>query len=67
MTKKLRPDHRPRDLDGEIRHKNSNTRIATLRKTYGQDFARGYGGDTRLDTLLDKFGARSLGEYLKRK
>lgn len=66
MTKRLGLDHRYRDLDGEIRQKNGNTRVDTLRKTYGEDFAQGNRGDMRLDTLLDKTGARSLSEYLKR-
>jgi len=60
-------DNRYRDLDGEIRQKNSNTRIGSLRKTYGRDFARGYRPDMRLSTLLDNNGVRSLSEYLKRK
>jgi hypothetical protein len=67
MAKKTRLDGRLRDLDGEIRHKNSNTRIDTLRSTYGKGFARGYRGDAKLDTLLDNSGVRSLSEYLKRR
>lgn len=59
-------DDRNRDLNGEIRQKNGNTRVDTLRKTYGDDFAAGHRGDMRLDTLLDKSGAHSLSEYLKR-
>ena len=59
-------DQRCRDVDGEIRQKNGNTRIDTLRRTYGDDFAPGYRGDMRLDTLLERSGARSLSEYLKR-
>jgi hypothetical protein len=67
MAKKLGLDHRYRDLDGEIRQKNSSTRIDTLRKTYGKEFARGYRGDMKLTTLLDNSGFRSLSEYLKRR
>ena len=59
-------DNRSRDLSGEIRQKNNNTLVETLRKTYGEDFARGSRGDTKLGTLLDKAGAKSLSEYLKR-
>lgn len=62
-----RLDTRYRDLDGEIRQKNSSTRIDSLRKIYGRDFARGYRGDTKLTTLLDNSGVRSLSEYLKRR
>ncbi len=58
-------DHRCRDLSGEIRHKNGNTRVDTLRKTYGDHFASDFRGDMKLDTLLDRTGASSLSEYLK--
>ena len=67
MAKGFGLDHRHRDLNGEIRQKNGNTRIDTLRQTYGDDFAKEHRGDMRLDTLLDSSGARSLSEYLKRK
>jgi hypothetical protein len=58
--------NRYRDLDGMIRQKNNNTRIDTLRKTYGKDFAAGFRGDTKLGTLLDRAGAKTFSEYLKR-
>jgi hypothetical protein len=67
MPKKLSLDSRHRDISGEIRQRNSDTRISTLRKTYGQEFARGYTGDTKLEILLDNSGVRTLREYLKRK
>jgi hypothetical protein len=67
MAKEVGLDHRHRDLNSEIRQKNGNTRIDTLRKTYGGDFAKEHRGDMKLDTLLDSSGARSLSEYLKRK
>jgi len=66
MTKKVGLDNRQRDLNGEIRQKNGNTKVETLRKTYGDDFAKGHRGDMKLDTLLDNSGVRSLSEYLKR-
>jgi hypothetical protein len=66
MAKQPGLDSRHRDLNGEIRQKNGNTRIETLRKTYGEDFARGHRGDTKLETLLENSGTRSLSEYLKR-
>ena len=50
-----------------IRQKNSSTRIDTLRKTYGRDFAEGLRGDAKLDTLLDRAGVKTLSEYLKRR
>jgi hypothetical protein len=67
MAKKNELDNRHRDLNGEIRQKNHNTKIETLRKTYGESFARGYRGDDKLSSLLDSSGVRSLPEYLKRK
>ena len=58
-------DGRSRDKDGEIRHKNGNTRVDTLRETYGDKFARGARGDMHLDTLLDRTGAKSLSDLVK--
>jgi hypothetical protein len=66
MAKKTELNQRHRDLNGEIRRKNENTRIDTLRKTYGENFAHGYRGDAKLSSLLDSSGVRSLPEYLKR-
>lgn len=60
-------DDRHRDNDGEIRRKNSNTLIGTLRDTYGPDFAAGYRSDMQLGTLLDREGCDSLTDYLNRK
>jgi hypothetical protein len=60
-------DGRFRDKDGEIRHKNGNTRVDTLRETYGDNFAPGVRGDMHLDTLLDRTGAKSLSELVKNK
>ena len=60
-------DKRHRDKDGEIRKKNSNTLVKTLRKEYGEDFARGYRADTKLGTVLQKEKADSLHELLNRK
>lgn len=59
-------DGRCRDADGEIRHKRSDTEVGTLRKTYGEDFAKGYRRDTHLGTVLDDAGADTLSEYLRR-
>lgn len=60
-------DHRDRDQDGQIREKNGATLVETLRDTYGPDFARGARSDMKLDTLLDKSGARSLSDLLRRR
>ena len=57
-------DKRYRDPSGGIRRANGNTRVGTLRETYGTDFARGYRGDTKLSTLLEHSGARSLHDLL---
>jgi hypothetical protein len=59
-------DDRCRDLDGRIRQKNGNTRVDTLRKTYGDDFAKGFRGDMHLRTLLDRTEASSLTRYRRR-
>jgi hypothetical protein len=66
MAKQPGLDHRHRDNNGQTREKNGNTRIDTLRDTYGPDFAVGIRGDAHLTTLLDRTGANSLSEYLKR-
>jgi hypothetical protein len=69
MTDRQRPpglDGRARDKNGEIRRKNGNARVDTLRETYGDDFARGARGDMHLKTLLDRTGANSLSDYLKK-
>lgn len=60
-------DGRSRDQDGEIRKKNGNTRIGSLRQTYGNDFADGVRSDMKLDTFLDRVGKPSLSQYLKKK
>ncbi len=59
-------DQRHRDVDGEISRKHGNTRVGTLRETYGTGFAAGRRSDTKLSTLLDQSGAPSLSQYLKR-
>ena len=66
MTKKCNTglDNRCRDRDGEIRHKNGATGIATLRETYGENFACGLRSDMKLDTLLERTGANSLSELV---
>jgi hypothetical protein len=66
--KTLQPglDNRFRDQNGQIRAKNGATRVDTLRDTYGDDFAAGFRGDMKLDTLLDRTGANSLSDLLKK-
>jgi hypothetical protein len=60
-------DNRCRDTDGEIRHKRSDTRVGTLRDTYGEDFAKGYRSDAKLGTVLDREHATTLSDLLKRR
>jgi hypothetical protein len=60
-------DERCRDEDGTIRRKRSDTQIGTLRQEYGDDFADGMRSDATLGTLLDRSGAESLTEYLRRR
>ena len=59
-------DNRMRDQNGEIRQKRSDTKVETLRKTYGEDFAKGYRADAQLGTVLKREGVNSLDQLLKR-
>lgn len=59
-------DGRQRDADGEIRKKRSDTLVATLRQTYGPEFAPGYRADAKLGTVLKREGAPSLDQLRKR-
>ncbi len=58
-------DGRHRDRSGRIVRKHGSTKVATLRKEYGSGFAKGYRSDTKLSTVLESTGSKSLGEYLK--
>lgn len=60
-------DGRHRDENGQIRQKNGNTLVGTLRQTYGDSFAEGHGSDMKLESLLRAEGAPSLSALLKRK
>ena len=59
-------DGRHRDLNGQISQKHGNTQVGTLRQTYGDNFAAGYRSDMHLSTLLNREGATSLSQLLKR-
>jgi hypothetical protein len=67
-NKKHQPglDGRHRDVDGRISEKHGNTRVDSLRETYGEGFAPGVRGDAHLRTVLDRTGARSLSDLLKK-
>ncbi|MUT27295.1 MULTISPECIES: hypothetical protein [Mesorhizobium] len=60
-------DGRHRDQDGRISEKHGNTKVETLRQTYGEDFAPGIRGDAKLSTLLKREGVSSLSKLLKKK
>ncbi|TRZ57843.1 MAG: hypothetical protein D4S02_13365 [Rhodocyclaceae bacterium] len=60
-------DDRMRDQNGEIRQKRSDTKVETLRKTYGDDFAKGFRSDAQLGTVLKREGADTLDQLLKKK
>jgi hypothetical protein len=64
-TKQPGLDGRHRDMDGDIHRKMGNTRISTLRKAYGDDFAEGWRADKKLENLLRDTGARSLTDFRK--
>lgn len=60
-------DGRQRDQDGDIRRKRSDTKVETLRKEYGPEFAKGYRSDATLGTVLKGEDASSLHQLLKKK
>ena len=59
-------DGRHRDTTGRIDRKHGNTRIGSLRKTYGEHFATGRRSDMMLKTLLAETGLESLHAYLRK-
>ncbi|HEY1772569.1 MAG TPA: hypothetical protein VGH91_05195 [Gammaproteobacteria bacterium] len=59
-------DNRHRDKDGEIERKKGNTRVDTLRDTYGENFAKGHRGDKKLENLLTDENSDSLSQLLKK-
>jgi hypothetical protein len=60
-------DSRQRDKSGEIRKKRSDTKVATLRKEHGANFAKGYRDDATLGTVLIRERLESLDQLLKKK
>jgi len=70
--------HYPKGLDGrmrdqnvpkagEIRQKRGDTQVGTLRNEYGDDFLPGYRSDTKLSTVREREGNKSLHQLLKKK
>jgi len=58
-------DGRHRDKSGRIEKKHGNTRVGSLRKEYGESFAKGHRKDMMLKTLLKQTESESLHDYLK--
>ena len=59
-------DGRMQDQNGEIRKKRADTKVETLRKEYGADFASNFRSDAKLGTVLKDSGASSLSQLLKK-
>ena len=55
-------DGRHHDKSGKIEKKHGNTRVAALRKEYGDGFAKGGRKDIMLKTLLKETDSASLHE-----
>ena len=66
MSKQPGLDGRHRDANGRISEKHGNTRVGTLRETYGDDFASGTRSDAKLSTILDRADVPSLSQFLKK-
>lgn len=60
-------DDRYRDENGEIRKKQGNTRVVTLRKIYGPEFAQDHRGDKKLENVLKDEHVTSLSQLLRKK
>ena len=58
-------DGRHRDKTGRIERKHGNTKIGSLRKEYGESFAKGRRSDMMLKTLLKETDSASLHDYLR--
>jgi hypothetical protein len=58
-------DGRHRDRTGKIEKKHGNTRLASLRKEYGESLGKGHRKDMMLKTLLKETGSASLHDYVR--
>ena len=56
---------RHRDKNGEISRKHGNTRVGTLRETYGPGFAKGCADDVKLNDILHKVEEPSLSHLIR--
>jgi hypothetical protein len=57
-------DGRHRDADGQISEKHGNTKVETLRATYGDDFLSDWRADAHLETVRQETGM-SLSELVR--
>ena len=55
---------RHRDKNGELSRKHGNTLVTTLRKIYGDSFARGFGGHAKLSEVLADMDESSLSQLV---
>jgi hypothetical protein len=55
-------DHHHRDKHGQLGQKHGDTLVSTLRSVYGQGFAAGYPGTTKLSDVLDQLNPTSLSQ-----
>lgn len=58
-------DGRHRDKNGRISKKHGNTKISTLRLTYGASFASKEHGDTKLEDCLHRLDEPSLHQLVR--
>ena len=66
MPRKSGPGRKHSISYAQMRKKNGDIRVETLREIYGEDFARGLLGDATLYSLLSQSRCVSLPDYLKR-
>jgi hypothetical protein len=58
-------DNRHRDKNGEISRKHGNTEVKTLRKIYGEHFARGFPPNSKLSDVLATLDEPSLTKLVR--
>jgi len=58
-------DDRHRDRNGEISRKHGNTLVRTLRKIYGNDFAKAFAETSKLSDVLQTLDEPSLSKLVR--
>jgi hypothetical protein len=58
-------EQRHRDKNGEISKKHGNTLVGTLRKHYGESFAKGCGDRETLRSVLEGLDFSSLSKLIR--